>query len=92
MSKADEIKEKWINGEKQIKIANDLGISRSYVSQIIKQLNTISPPNKKIYPSIVYIALKHYKRTWFKNKKPMREGKMLDEWNEMERILETEVK
>lgn len=42
------------------------------------------------YPHIVYVALKHYRRTWFKNNKPEKEGKMLDEWNEMEEILEHE--
>ena len=42
------------------------------------------------YPHIVYVALKHYKRTWFKNNQPDKEGKMLDEWNEMEEILEHE--
>lgn len=59
-----------------------------------KKIIPISIPRKPTnkYPHIVYVALKHYKRTWFKNKKPEKEGKMLDEWVEMESILKKKVK
>lgn len=57
------------------------------ISQSIPPINFFGSEK---YPHIVYVALKHYKRTWFKNNKPEKEGKMLDEWNEMEEILNHE--
>ena len=92
MSKTDIIVEKWKNGEKQVDIAKDLGVGESYISHVLAPLKSKkSIPKREIYPHIVYIALKHYKRTWFKNRKPEREGKMMDEWNSMDKILKTEI-
>lgn len=92
MSKADIIMEKWKNGERQVDIAKDLGVGESYISHVLAPLKSKkSIPKREFYPSIVYIALKHYKRTWFKNKKPEKEGKMMDEWDEMEKLLKTEI-
>ena len=42
MSKADEIRKKWQDGEKQIDIANDLGVSEPYVSKIVAPLKIIT--------------------------------------------------
>lgn len=92
MSKADKIVEKWRSGEKQVDIAKALGVGESYISHVLAPLKEKkSIPKKEFYPHIVYIALKHYKRTWFKNKKPEREGKMMDEWDSMDKILKTEI-
>lgn len=95
-----EIVEKWKAGAKQVDIAKEFDVSEAYISQVlapfkIKMVESFdSVPifhhDTPLYPDIVYIALKHYKRTWFKNKKPEKEGKMLDEWRKMEKILESE--
>lgn len=87
MSKASEIRILWKEGIKQIEIAKSLGVPETYVSRVL------APLKKELeqkFPSIVYTALKHYKRTWFKNKEPQKEGKMLDEWKQMEQILKME--
>ena len=42
------------------------------------------------YPAIVYKGLKHFKRTWLKNKKPEKEGVSLDDWMATQRVLDTE--
>lgn len=95
----EEIYKKWKTGMKQIDIAKEADCSESYISQVLgpyKKVQKFDPNSILIpqiainqYPDIVYIALKFYKKRWLKQK-PKRPGKMLDEWNKIEKILKTE--
>lgn len=51
MSKVNEIVERWKSGEKQIDIANNLEVTESYVSKVLRPFKNGNDPNPIIYTS-----------------------------------------
>lgn len=98
MSKADEIKEKWINGEKQIDIATILNVSEAYVSKVLAPLknpNPITPVIPDYIKKILERVHRNLDKTWGYDNKTGKEKKrpkyrnLWEDWEFFKEFFET---